>query len=434
MPRSSSETVRAVSLSVLLWCLFAILPAATDAASDARTSPELQRLLDLIEHRAHLMPDVARWKWQRNLPITDGEQEDAVLARSTQEAMRAGLDPVGAQALVAAQMAVARDIQQASFERFEQTAPPAGGPDLHTDLRRAINATTAAILATLPPVLPLLPERRDLLTEALRARLQPLGASSTSIASLAEALTVLRPAPVVRNTLERVLESGVLRIGTTLDYEPFSFIGADGEPDGIDVALGRLLAESLDVAAEFVTSSWPTLMSDFSDDRFDIGMSGISRTPTRARVAAFTAPYHTGGKTPIIRCSDRQRFDSLASIDQENVRAVVNPGGTNEELTRTALTRASIRIFDDNTRIFLEIAEDRADVMLTDAIEVRLQTARDPRLCAALPGQTLTFQEKGFMLPGEADTAWLRYVDLWLATIRGEGVLDELFERYLGQP
>ncbi len=435
MFRSRLASVLAAPLSCLLFAVLTAIPATPDAATaDGGLSPEIERLLDLIEHRAHLMPEVARWKWQRNLPVTDTDREQAVLSRASREASDAGIDPVGARALLATQMTVARDIQETCFERFEHRAPPDGGPDLHTDLRHAINATTAAILASLPPVLPLLPELRDQLTEALGARLTPLGATAASIASLAEALSALQPAPMTHNTLDRILASGVLRIGTTLDYEPFSFTGADGEPDGIDVALGRLLAESLDVRAEFITTSWPTLMTDFAEERFDIGMSGISRNPYRARVAAFSAPYHTGGKTPIIRCSDRDRFDSMASIDREGVRAVVNPGGTNEVFTRAALTRASLRIFDDNTRIFAEIAEGRADVMLTDAIEVRLQTTRDSRLCAALPGQTLTFQEKGFMLPNESDTAWLRYVDLWLATLRGEGRLNELFERYLSQP
>lgn len=426
-----AQRIGAVLLSCLLAALLTTPHPASGAPVEAELSPEIERLLDLIEHRARLMPDVARWKWQRNLPVTDAAREQTVLARSTRDAVNAGIEPVGARALVAAQMAVARDIQHAHFEGFEQTPPPIGGPDLHTDLRSAIGATTRAILEILPNVLPLLPERRDLLNEALHARLAPLGASTVSIASLAEALTVLRPAPVAGHTLDRVLTSGVLRVGTTLDYPPFSFRDADGEPDGIDVALAKMLAASLGVRAEFVASSWPTLMDDFAEGRFDIGMSGISRTLTRARVAAFSAPYHSGGKTPIIRCSDRGRFDSLASIDREDVRAVVNPGGTNESFTRQALTKASIRVFDDNTRIFAEIAEGRADVMLTDAIEVRLQTAKDPRLCAALPGQTLTFQEKGFLLPAEADAAWRYYVDLWLATLKGDGSLQALFDRYL---
>lgn len=419
-------------LAGLLLALSSALPLdarADEAASSL--SPEIHRLLDLIEHRAHLMPDVARWKWQRNLPVTDPEREQALIARTVREAAAVGIEAAGAKALLSAQMAVARDIQEAHFKHFAQAPPASGGPPLDPDLRSAINASNHALLAALPPILPLLPERRDLLNEALRSRLLPLGATAVSIASLAEALTVLRPAPVIRNTLDRVLLSGTLRVGTTLDYEPFSFLGDDGEPDGIDVALAHLLAESLGVAVAFVPSSWPTLMTDFAADRFDIGMSGISRTTTRAKLAAFSAPYHTDGKTPIIRCADRDRFVSLTTIDQEGVRAVVNPGGTNEVLTRSALSRASIRIFDDNTRIFAEIAEDRADVMLTDLIEVQLQTARDPRLCAAMPGETLTFQEKAFMLPAEVDPAWQRYVDLWLATLRGEGTLDALFRRYL---
>ena len=48
----------------------------------------------------------------------------------------------------------------------------------------------------------------------------------------------------------------------------------------------------------------------------------------RAQVAAFSHSYHTGGKTPIVRCGTEARFDTVAEIDQPGVRVVVNPGGT----------------------------------------------------------------------------------------------------------
>ncbi|MDZ7825626.1 MAG: transporter substrate-binding domain-containing protein [Gammaproteobacteria bacterium] len=222
-----------------------------------------------------------------------------------------------------------------------------------------------------------------------------------------------------------------LRIGTTGDYAPFSEIAADGERVGIDIDLARALARSLDVEPVFVDTSWPTLMDDLQAGAFDIAMSGISRTTERARIADFSDAYHVGGKTPIVRCSDRDALDRLDRIDRPEVRVVVNPGGTNERFARATLTRAPLRVFDDNTAIFDEIAEGRADLMFTDAIEVRLRTARDPRLCAAMPGRTLTYQEKGFLLPRDDDGAWRRYLNLWLAGIRGDGTLERIFESHL---
>jgi hypothetical protein len=68
----------------------------------------------------------------------------------------------------------------------------------------------------------------------------------------------------------------------------------------------------LHVRVRFVRTSWPSLLADHGRDAFDLAASGISVTPERAQVARFSVPYHGGGKTPIARCTERQRFDTLA--------------------------------------------------------------------------------------------------------------------------
>lgn len=405
--------------------------AAAPEAGSMATSPEVLRLLDLIEHRARLMQDVARWKWHRQQPVSDPQRERQVLEAATGTAAASGLEQTGAARFVDAQMRIARSIQSGHFDGWQTQPPAEGGPDLVEDLRPAISATTRELLATLPRVLPLLTGRAQALDAELARRLTPLGADREAVRALALALADLETAPVDRPGLRGILERGTLRIGTTGDYAPFSEIDADGERVGIDIDLARALARSLDVEPVFVDTSWPTLMADLQAGAFDIGMSGISRTTGRARIADFGDAYHVGGKTPIVRCEDRDSLDGLERIDRPDVRVIVNPGGTNERFARATLDRAPLRVFDDNTAIFDEIAEGRADLMFTDAIEVRLRTARDPRLCAAMPGRTLTYQEKGFLLPRDDDGAWRHYLNLWLAGIRGDGTLERVFEAHL---
>jgi len=426
------HSVRSVLASALL--LLLTLTAEAASAPDAggsTTSPEVRRLLDLIEHRARLMPDVARWKWHRQRPVSDPARERRVLEAATRTAAASGLEQTGAARFVEAQMRIARSVQAARFERWRERPPAAGGPDLIADLRPAISATTTELLATLPRVLPLLTDRADDLDADLDRRLTPLGADRAAVRGLAEALSDLETVAVLRPGLRGILERGTLRIGTTGDYAPFTAIDEDGERIGIDIDLARILARSLEVEPVFVDTSWPTLMDDLQAGQFDIAMSGISRTTDRARIADFGDAYHVGGKTPIVRCTDRDALDRLERIDRPDVRVIVNPGGTNERFARATLTRAPLRVFDDNTAIFDEIAEGRADLMFTDAIEVRLRTARDPRLCAAMPGRTMTYQEKGLLLPRDDDGAWRRYLNLWLAGIRGDGTLERVFASHL---
>lgn len=130
--------------------------------------------------------------------------------------------------------------------------------------------------------------------------------------------------------LDRILESGVLRVATTGDYKPFSYRTEEGGYAGFDVDMAQRLAESLGAKLVVVPTSWPNLMRDFADDRFDIAMSGISINLERQRQAYFSIPYLRDGKTPITICSEEARFQTLEQIDQPGVTAIVSPGGTSE--------------------------------------------------------------------------------------------------------
>ena len=62
------------------------------------------------------------------------------------------------------------------------------------------------------------------------------------------------------------------------------------------------------------------------------------------------------------------------------------------------------RSFPDNRAIFGEILAGRADVMITDGIEVRLQAARQPGLCGTRK-EPFTKSEKAWMFPRGAELA-----------------------------
>jgi len=179
--------------------------------------------------------------------------------------------------------------------------------------------------------------------------------------------------------LDTIVKRGTLRVGMTGDYLPFSiFDHATSEFRGFDVDIAEGLGKALGVRIEYVHTAWPRLAGDFEADRFDIAMGGISITPERASKGMFSTPIMQEGKTPIARCADVGKYETIAKIDQPGTRIIVNPGGTNERFARANIKNAEIRIYDDNVTIFDEIAKGNADLMMTDSSETRYQQRTHP--------------------------------------------------------
>lgn len=234
------------------------------------------------------------------------------------------------------------------------------------------------------------------------------------------------PAP---SRLDEVLARHTLRVCTTGDYKPYSFLKPDGQFEGIDIDLAGSLAKSLGVKAEYVKTSWSNLMNDFVA-KCDVAVGGVSTTLDRQKRAFFTEPYMVDGKTPIVRCDDVDKYQTVAQIDQPNVRTIVNPGGTNERFAKQYFTHAQLMEYPDNVTIFKQILDGHADVMVTDASETLLQQKLNPGLCSVHPDKPFQFGEKAYLVP-RGDVTFQQYVDQWLHLARSTGEFQAVVDKWL---
>lgn len=230
--------------------------------------------------------------------------------------------------------------------------------------------------------------------------------------------------------LDQIISRGTIRVGLTGDYRPFSSLDKQtGQFSGLDVDMANSLSQALGVKLELVPTAWANLIADIGAGKFDIGMGGISVTLERQKSAFFSAPVMRTGKTPIARCTDKDKYQTLTEIDRPGVKVIVNPGGTNERFDRANLHAAQIEVFPDNARIFDELAAGHADVMITDLVETRLQHKLHPELCAIHPDKPFDFGELAYLLP--RDIALKLYVDQWLHLSMENGTYRQLTERWL---
>ena len=231
--------------------------------------------------------------------------------------------------------------------------------------------------------------------------------------------------------LEEIQEKGVLKVGTTGDFLPFSYQLASSKEayHGVDIELAKDLANSLNVQLELVQTTWPTLMEDLAAHKFDIGMSGITITLARQQQAFFSIPLLSSGKAAITLDENATVFTSIEAINQVGVRVIVNPGGTNERFARANFPKATIVENDDNLSIFQKIVDGKADLMVTDAVETLIQELIHPELEAVNPDAPFNFFEMGYLLP--RDVVFKAYVDQWLNLRQKDGTYERIFEETL---
>ncbi|MEH2513836.1 cyclohexadienyl dehydratase [Nitrobacteraceae bacterium AZCC 1564] len=225
-------------------------------------------------------------------------------------------------------------------------------------------------------------------------------------------------------TLNAIEGTRTLRVGLTGDYAPYSQRAPDGSFRGADVVMAHALATALGVTLEMVPTTWKTMAADLQADRFDVAMGGVSVTPDRAAIGDFSITVLRDGKRPIVRCSDTERYTSVAAINRPDVRVVVNVGGTNERFAKANFPHARLDVRDDNRTVFGEVANNRADVMVTDGAEVDYQARQHlGTLCAArVPGPFDHFDKAYWMT---RDGALKEAVDRWLTKSLRAGDYDK---------
>jgi len=84
----------------------------------------------------------------------------------------------------------------------------------------------------------------------------------------------------------------IIRFLTEIDYPPFNYQGADGNPAGLNVDLARLICEELKVNCTVQMRRFDTLIDSLAENRGDAVIASLAVNRDVRRRIDFTDPYY----------------------------------------------------------------------------------------------------------------------------------------------
>lgn len=232
-----------------------------------------------------------------------------------------------------------------------------------------------------------------------------------------------------QSILNKVLDSGTLRVGTTGDFNPMSFKDPETkEYQGHQIDAAKQLAEDIGVEVEFVPTEWKTLINGIVADKYDIVMTGTSMTISRAKAAGFTLPWGRTGYLPLTNKENEGRFKTWEDLNSPDVTIGYNLGTSFAEFVKQELPNAKVKEVESPARDWQELLAGRVDVTISSILEAGTLSATHEEL-------SIPFQEAANSLPlsfvvPQNDQVWLNFINSWMMTKIEGGYFKSLNEKW----
>lgn len=246
---------------------------------------------------------------------------------------------------------------------------------------------------------------------------------------MAIALSGLAVQANAQSALEDILSGGVLKVGTTGDWNPMTMKDpATNSYEGYDIDVMTQLAKDLGVEVEFVPTDWKTLVSGVVSGKYHItGSASIS--PARAKAAGYSDTYFSLATVPLILKKNKNRFADWKDLNNADVTVAATLGTTQEKQVKRFFPKAQHQIVEAPARDFQEVLAGRADAHITSNVEA-YKLVEKYRQMMIVPVSAPKAPTPIAMLLPQQDQVWINYVNTWISLKAERGMFKRLGKKW----
>lgn len=239
------------------------------------------------------------------------------------------------------------------------------------------------------------------------------------------AATVLVGAASAQSALNEILSEGVLKVGTTGDWNPMSVRNpATNSYEGYDIDIMTQLAADLGVDLELVPTDWKTLVNGVVAGNYHMtGSASIS--PARLKAAGYSDSYIAVEMFPFTTEDKLAAFGGWDSIDRAEVKVATTLGTSFEKMVKEWFPAAEIIVVEAPARGYQEVLSGRADVFVTSNIEGSTLLQKFPNVRQIEVSEARAPTPIAMLLP-QTDQVWINYINSWIELKKTQGFFEEV--------
>lgn len=240
------------------------------------------------------------------------------------------------------------------------------------------------------------------------------------------AVVLTAGAAMAQSSLEKILSDGVLRVGTTGDFNPLSVRSIQtGSYEGFEIDVATTLAEEMGVELKFVPTEWKTLVAGVLSDKYDIVMSGTSVSVGRAKVVGYTQPYIYVGTVPMTLKENAERFRTWDDVNAQGVKVAVVLGTVFEQQARAIFPDADIVTVEAPATGYQEVLAGRADVTITSNVDASSIMGNFDAITTFADGDIRARRPLAYIVHQD-NQSFLNFMNTWLDLKLSTGFFDDL--------
>ncbi|MDP0927569.1 transporter substrate-binding domain-containing protein [Paracoccus onubensis] len=235
-------------------------------------------------------------------------------------------------------------------------------------------------------------------------------------------------APALAAELEDIESAGAVKIGMLVDFPPFGILDTSGNPDGYDADVAKALGEYLGVTAQIVPVTGPNRIPYLLSGQVDVLVASLGITEERAQKVDFSIPY--AGISIAVYGDSSLEIGDAGGLEGQSI-AVARASTQDTGVSEVAPDGTDIRRFDDDASAVQALMSGQ--VKLIGASNVVMSQITDSTGDRFDKKFDLSSQVQGIAVAPGSD-ALLEKVNAFVSDARDDGTLDEIHEKWLGEP